>query len=411
MHEKTVEIEDVTLHFTKDKNSWLLNMPKSQTSIKDIRQMNLLKEPSDYFAPVEIDETEDVFLFHITVEENQKNWEDIRKFNTNDKLRLLYNMARLQRFLSTRITFPLHPETILFDDNLIPVVTYRGLRNLVPPFEMDEAVFLKQFKCYIIALFSKKYDFEQLYNGSLRNADDTEFQRQVRDMENLTQLKAFLLESYREEQNKTEQTLTLVPLRKFRLFKQLAIIMIVVAVFLGGPLAYYVFVKSPYQDNLLEAHGQYLSSDYGEIVSTLRDEDPEKLPFRTQYILANSYINLESLSDRESEVILRNVSLRSDPDYLLYWIYNGRGEFEESMEKAKYIDDAQLIMYGLIKQIEEAKNNPDLTGSERDEFVNELQDELAQYQEDYDLTGETDEPAGAGVNVDGDSEEDAEDKN
>lgn len=409
MDEKTVEIEDVTLHFIKNKNSWHLNMPKSQTSIKDIRQMDLLKQPSDYFAPLEVDEKEDVFLFHITVEENQKNWEDIRKFNTNDKLRLLCNVAKLERFLSTRITFPLHPETILFDDNLMPVITYRGLRNLVPPFEMDEVTFLKQFKCYIIALFSKKYDFEQLYNGSLRNADDTEFQRHVRDMEDLTQINAFLLESYRKEQNETERTLVLVPLKRFRVFKQLAIIMIIISVFLAAPLAYYLFVKSPYQDNLLEAHGQYLSSDYGEIISTLREENPENLPFRTQYILANSYINLESLSDRESEVILRNVSLRSDPDYLLYWIYNGRGEFEESMEKAKYIDDAQLIMYGLIKQIEEAKNNPDLTGSERDELLNELQDELAQYQEDYDLTGEGE----GGESQEGteDEEDDDKDKN
>lgn len=413
MHEKKIEIEDVTLHFKKDKNNWDLDIPKSQTRIKDIRQMDLLKEPSDYFAPLEVDEKEDIFLFRITVGENQKNWENIRKLNINEKLRLLCNVAKLERFLSTRITFTLHPEAILFDDNLTPVVTYRGLRNLVPPFEMDETTFLKQFKCYIIALVSKKFDYEQLFNGSLRNADDTEFQRQVRDMEDLKELKAFLLESYRKEQKKSEQTNVLVPLKKFRLFKQLSIIMIVVSVLLAAPLIYYGFVKSSYQDNLLEAHGQYLSSDYGEIISTLRKEDPENLPIRTQYILADSYINLENLSDREREVILRNVSLRSDPDYLLYWIYNGRGEFEESLEKAKYIDDVQLIMYGLIKQIEEARNNPELTGSERDEQVNELQDELARYQEDYDLNEEEEETTdsvGTDVELDSDSQEDTEEQ-
>lgn len=388
MQEKIVEIEDVTLDLKKDKNTWHLNMPKSQTRIKDIRQMNLLQEPSDYFAPLQIDENEDMLVFHLTVEESYKNWEDILKLNTSEKLRLLCNVAKLERFLSTRITFSLHPETLLFDENLMPVITYRGLRNLVPPFELDESAFLKQLKCYIIALFSTKYDYEQLYNGSLKNAEETEFQRQVRDMEKLSQLKDFLLESYQKEQKKTEKTMSLVPLRKYRTFKQLSIIMIVVSILLAAPLAYYGFVKSPHQDNVIEAHGQYLSSDYGEVISILRSENPENLPFRTQYVLANSYINVEQLSEREKEVILRNVSLRSDTDYLLYWIYNGRGEFEESMEKAKYIDDAQLIMYGLIKQIEEAKNNPELSGTERDETVNELQDELKKYQDDYELIEE-----------------------
>jgi len=285
---------------------------------------------------------------------------------------------------------------ILFDDNLMPVVTYRGLRNLIPPFEQDEAVFLKQFKCYIIALTSEKYDFDQLYHGSLRNADDTEFQRQVRDMESLAQLETFLLETYREEQNKTERTQVLVSSKKFRLFRQLAIIMILVSVLLATPLAYYGLVKSPYQDKLLEAHGKYLSSNYGEIISILLAEDPEKLPFQTQYILADSYIHVENLLDREKEVILRNVSLKSDTDYLLYWIYNGRGEFEESLEKAKYIDDVQLIMYGLIKQIEEARNDPELTGSEREERLNELQDELDRYQEEYNLNEEDTDESSSG---------------
>ncbi|GAB3799666.1 type VII secretion protein EssB [Virgibacillus kimchii] len=405
MQDKTIELEDVTLHLKKEKTYWQLNIPKSQANVRDVRQMDLLKEPNDHFAPFHVEEKEDTFLFGFTVEKHWRNWEKIYKLPTNEKLRLLNNTGKLDRYLSTRITFSLHPELILYDENLMPVVTYRGLRNLVPPFEMEEEVFLKQFKCFIIALFSKKYTYEQLYHGSLRKVEETEFQRQVRDMEDLDQLKAYLQETYMKEQEKTEQTMSIVPLKRFRLFKQLSIIMVVVSVLLAAPLAYFAFVQIPFQDNLLEAHGEYLSSDYGEVISTLRGEDPENLPFRTQYILADSYIKVEPLSDSDREVVLRNVSLRSDPDYLLYWIYNGRGEFDESMEKAKYIDDAQLIMYGLIQQIEEARNNPDLTGEERDERLNALNDELASYRDDYNLNeseeaaGEVHEPEGAGAGI------------
>src|SRR5699024_9823537 len=122
-------------------------------------------------------------------------------------------------------------------------------------------------------------------------------------------------------------------------------------------------------------------------------ENPEKLPAANKYILASSYITVESLADDEKENIMKNVSLKSDENYLLYWIYNGRGDFEESVDTAKYIDDPQLIMYGLIKKIEQAKNDPDLTGTEREEEVNELQEQLNKYREEYDLLPEEDEAA------------------
>ncbi|MEN2768990.1 type VII secretion protein EssB [Ornithinibacillus xuwenensis] len=390
MQEKTIQIDKLRLQVKMDKDSWQFSLPKSETSMKSVRQLDLIKDPSDYFLPLSIEEQEDLFIFHMSIDPAMKRWEQVKKLNRNDKLRLLCNVAQLERFLSTRITFFLHPDNLVFDDNLMPKVVYRGIRNVVPPYEMDEEVFLRQFKCLIIALFSKKYDFEQLYNGSLNNAKETEFERQVSEVQDLSALYSLLVDSYKKEKKKVENTMVLVSTKRFRLFKQLSIIMIIVSVLLAAPLVYYGFVKSPYQETLLDAHGEYLASNYGNVISTLQDEDPEKLPDRTKYILSHSYISVEKLSDSEKETIMKNVSLRSDTDYLLYWIYNGRGEFEKSIEKAKYLDDPQLIMYGLIKQIEQAKNNPNLTGTERDETVRSLQEELDRYREEYNLGGNED---------------------
>src|SRR5690606_2997537 len=133
---------------------------------------------------------------------------------------------------------------------------------------------------------------------------------------------------------------------------------------------------------------EYLISNYDGVITTLNGENAEKMPKSTKYILAHSYLITEPLSDNDKKVIQNNLSLNSDSNYLLYWIYNGRGEFEEAMEKAKYLDDPQLIIYGLIKQIEAAKNNPKLSGSERDKLVKELQQELSEYREEYQLDGE-----------------------
>ncbi|MEC5425192.1 type VII secretion protein EssB [Virgibacillus sp. C22-A2] len=388
MEHKTIQMENISLQFHIQKDHWQLQLPKSQTKVTDIRQMDLMLNPSESFVPIQIVEEVDAFLISYPIDPNRRSWSQAGKLNKNDKLRLLCNIAKLESYLSTRLTFFLHPDNMMYDENLMPVIIYRGLRNMVPPFEMDEAVFLKQYKCLSIALFSKKYTFEQLYNGSLQNATDTEFERQISEINDLAQLKTFLFDSYLKEQKKTESTMELVLRKRFRLFKQLAIIMIIVSILLAAPLTYYSFVKDPYQGDLLDAHGEFLASDYGSVISTLEGTNPEDLPSQTKYILAYSYIQVENLSGKEKEVILKHVSLKSAPDYLVYWIYNGRGQFDETIEKAKYMDDPQLIMYGLIKKIEQAKNDPTLTGTERDEEVNALQDQLRQYSEDYNIDGD-----------------------
>ena len=393
MKERTIQMESLSLQFTINEDHWQLLLPQSQTYVKDVRQLGLIMEEDPYFVPMTVDMEDDMFRFSFTVDQETKKWEDLGKLGRNDKLRLLCNVARLKEYLTTRKTFFLHPDNLVFDDNLMPSIVYRGMRDLLPPYEMDEETFLKQYKCLIIALFSKKYTFDQLYAGSLQNANETEFQQQVSETEDFAVLIRFLEDSYKTEQKKTKTNMQLVPTKRFRLFKQLSIIMIVAAVVLAIPLAYLLFIKLPFEEKLLTSHREYLASDYGKVITTLQGENPEKLPAANKYILASSYITVESLADDEKENIMKNVSLKSDENYLLYWIYNGRGDFEESVDTAKYIDDPQLIMYGLIKKIEQAKNDPDLTGTEREEEVNELQEQLNKYREEYDLLPEEDEAA------------------
>lgn len=385
MKDKKIKIDSTDYEFRVKENEWQLTLVKSQTKLKDNRQLALLKEPSDYFVPVQIEESSDAFLFSFAISPHDKTWDDIKKLNRNEKLRLLLNVSRFKKALDTRITFFLHPDNIVFDDNLVPKVVYRGIRNLLPPFELDVDTFFIQYKCLVVALFSKNYSFDELYSGSIQHVKDTEFESKVANCESLQELEAILEESYRKEQAEVEKSMVFVPKKRFRFFKRMAISTLIVSVLLAIPLVYFGFVKAPYQEKLLEAHRDFLAADYGKVIDDLHGIDARKLPDPAKYVLAYSYVKTEKLSEDQKTAIMNNISLKSDRNYLLYWIYNGRGDFEESMDLAKYIDDPQLIIYSLIKQIELAKNDPNLTGSEMEEHVRSLQEELNEYQEEYGL--------------------------
>jgi len=385
MNEKSIQWESITYKFLILNNKWKLDLPKSQTRVKDVRQLALINHDSDLFVPAIVEEGDDKFTFSFEVDPRAHTWDVVQKLNRKDKLRLLCNLARFRKILTTRMTFFLHPDNLIFDDNLLPSIVFRGIRELIPPYELKEDKFILQYKCLIVALFSKKYTFDDLYSGSLANAKDSAFERQVGELQEFASLVNFLEEQYIKEKQELERNIVNVPKKRFRLYKQLTFIMIALAVILAVPLVYLTFVKTPFQAHLLEANRHFLSLDYGNVITDLQDQTPEKLPETSKYVLAYSFIKTEKLSDDQKEVILKNISIKSDPNYLLYWIYNGRGDFARTIDLAKYIDDPQLIMYGLIKQIEQAKNDPDLSGTEREKKVQKFQEQYDSYADKYGL--------------------------
>ncbi|MBF2482680.1 type VII secretion protein EssB, partial [Listeria seeligeri] len=147
------------------------------------------------------------------------------------------------------------------------------------------------------------------------------------------------------------------------------------------PVTYFAFVKVPLQNDLLTANENFLKTDYDKVITGLENVDPEKMPQSVQYELAYAYVNGEKMSDKKKENIMNTISLKSDAKNLLYWIYNGRGEFKESLDIAKLLDDPTLAMYSLTKQIEQVQSDTKLSGDEKVEKLKALEESLKEYDE------------------------------
>lgn len=391
MKETKVNIEPLSLAFHVVGNNWHITIPKSKTNIQYPEQLKLLTKQSNKFVQLEYAEKEDVYELTYTMDKRYIHFQTLKDFPENEKLRALSNLYSLFELLGSRFTCFLHPNNVVFDENLMPLIIHRGIKGLLEPFEITEMDFLTQYKCFAIALFSKELTFDHLYNGFLTKTNKTTFEKGVNEQQSVEQLAAFLQNNFLKEQQRTEKTMQLVPVRKYKLFRNGAVSLSIFAALLLGLIVYTAFVKIPYQERLLKANEQFIGSEYSEVIRTLQYENYEKLPHSTKYILAYSFVRVEPISEREEETILKNIHLNSDNYYLLYWIYNGSGDFDRSIDIAKYIDDPQLIIYGLIKKTEQVKHDPSLTGEERELEVRALRDELEKYTEEYDLYDESEE--------------------
>lgn len=391
MLERMVYIDPLSIEFSVKGNEWTTSLAKSQTKVTNIDQLQLIMAPHPHTHKLTIEEREDMYTFTFQIPERAHKWKDIKEFARNDKLRALHNLSSILPIAQTRITYMLHPNNITFDENLMPTIIFRGARDLIPPYQMDANDLLKQYKCFCIALFSDTYTFDDLYTGSLEDALNQQFARDVYEADSLETLTTLLYEKFLKEQDQAEETKTYVPRRQFRLYKQMSIWMTSLAVLVVGLLFYIVFAITSFQDDQLAAHKDFLAGDYGEVIRTLKDKKVSKLPHQAAYILAHSYVSVEQLSDQERSAVMKNITLKSNEKYLHYWIYTGQGKFEESIDVAKYLDDPQLIVYGLIKQLEQVQNDPDLTGAERDEEISEIRTELERYAEEYELIEEDEE--------------------
>lgn len=98
--------------------------------------------------------------------------------------------------------------------------------------------------------------------------------------------------------------------------------------------------------------------------------------------MAYSYINGMSFSEEQREVILNNVTLKTDELYLDYWINIGRGLDDDAIDAAKRLDDSDLVIYAIVQKIDQVRKDNSLSGKDREQKLSELQTDYDKYWKD-----------------------------
>ena len=147
------------------------------------------------------------------------------------------------------------------------------------------------------------------------------------------------------------------------------------------------FVTVGNKNKLLDIRLSFINKDYSNVIKTSEKVDSKSLSQDDKYIVAYSVIQSEPLSANQKEQVLK-INNQSNSDYLRYWVLIGQAKIDEAIDVASFLDDPQLLMYGLTKKIDEVQRDPNLSSEKRTEQLNNYKTKLEELKKKYVPTDE-----------------------
>ena len=344
----------------------------------------LLVAEQPYFVNQNVIEEEGKLRIESLLTDEYYSWDKLITMIDEEKLRHLINIGQLFHALQDSIyTYNLSPNNLVFSRNGNPLFVFRGVKGQVPPYDvasLDE--FTINFKAMIVSLLDKKTSYEKLIEGQSPFYKGKLFCETIMKAENLDEIISLLEEKYLEEREQNKEKFTRVPNKLVSRLKLTTLITSLIGFFSLVGVLYFLLFAMPSQQMISDLRLAFVHQDYSTVVSTVKNTDSKSLSQDDSYMVAYSVIKTEPLTEAQ-KTELSKISTQSNKDYLRYWVLIGQSKIDEAMDIASYLDDPQLLMYGLTKKIDEVQRNPNLTSEQRTEQLNNYKGKLEELKKNY----------------------------
>lgn len=344
----------------------------------------LLVAEQPYFVNQNVIEEEGKLTIESLLTDEYYSWDKLITMIDEEKLRHLINIGQLFHALQDSIyTYNLSPNNLVFSRNGNPLFVFRGVKGQVPPYDvvsLDE--FTVNFKAMIVSLLDKKTSYEKLIEGQSPFYKGKLFCETIMKTENLDEIISLLEEKYLEESEQNKEKFSRVPNKLVSRLKLTTLITSLIGFFSLVGVLYFLLFAMPSQQMISDLRLAFVHQDYSTVVSTVKNTDSKSLSQDDSYMVAYSVIKTEPLTEAQ-KTELSKISTQSNTDYLRYWVLIGQSKIDEAMDIASYLDDPQLLMYGLTKKIDEVQRNPNLTSEQRTEQLNNYKGKLEELKKNY----------------------------
>lgn len=344
----------------------------------------LLVAEQPYFVNQNVIEEEGKLKIESLLTDEYYSWDKLITMIDEEKLRHLINIGQLFHTLQDSIyTYNLSPNNLVFSRNGNPLFVFRGVKGQVPPYDvvsLDE--FTVNFKAMIVSLLDKKTSYEKLIEGQSPFYKGKLFCETIMKAENLDEIISLLEEKYLEEREQNKEKFSRVSNKLVSRLKLTTLITSLIGFFSLVGVLYFLLFAMPSQQMISDLRLAFVHQDYSTVVSTVKNTDSKSLSQDDSYMVAYSVIKTEPLTEAQ-KTELSKISTQSNTDYLRYWVLIGQSKIDAAMDIASYLDDPQLLMYGLTKKIDEVQRNPNLTSEQRTEQLNNYKGKLEELKKNY----------------------------
>lgn len=299
------------------------------------------------------------------------------------------------------------PENIVFGSGMEPHFLHWGVVDSLPPADDNQDRVWLEVRAAAAAAVDSARPFEDYlkHHETLDLPPRTKRIMQAENPEELLKHISGVIRSIDMDESLNVR----LPQKKWKLTKIFSLtagLLLIPSIALAG----YTFAyDKPKTEAITEAHESYMMMKYSDTVTLLSKYGVDGLPYVTLYELADSYVINERLTEEQKENIRSNITLKTDEDYLKYWIYIGRDEGEEAVDLARAMEDPVLLAYALAVRQEEIRSDDNLSGEEKQEMIGEIDRELEEIQKAMDELDQVEEEGEEAEPVSADKEKEKKD--
>lgn len=298
------------------------------------------------------------------------------KYGEVERLEIAQKLMIVTNWEQSMLVPFIHPDNLFLVAGNI-VMAHRGLAKIVEPKEMTKETFLQQYKAITLTVIHPKYDYNKLVAGFLALKDA--FSQQVIQATTVEEVQTIVSQQYQAMLEKRQQSERRVHKGRYQFFKWGVALFFLTTIGLGCSTYIFGQQQVPLKDRIIASEAAFISKDYDQATTELKEDNPKKLPASAQYVLAASYVNLDDLTNEQKEAVLTTLSQKSTTNELLFWIDLGQGNFEEALSVAQNIGDDQLIVYAYTKLYDATKANGTMSGAKKQKLLEEYQKEIDDY--------------------------------
>ena len=324
------------------------------------------------------EESKEEILFSYETEGTQ-NFKEIKSEKREEILIALMDCAKLSE-VCKHYKVQLYPENLYYDIHRHVKVMFRDVYGSGEIFEEED--FLNQYKALIGFALQDRYSFEDYYDGGMDLLNKDSFLKNISDIKSIKEIHTCLLEEYERTLQENKENKLEVNRKKYRRTK---VALRITGVFLTIAIAmigFYFIWERPYKSAVIEAEKSYLKMNYSGVIEAYRNVDMKRLSVYDKYILANSYIQSENLTEEQKKNTISALSLETNEKVLDYWIALGRLQTEEAENIAQQVSDNDLLLYAYLKEKNMLETDTEISGKDKSDKLADLEGKIEQLTEE-----------------------------